>query len=92
MGTLYVMSTPTLAEALAKRRAELGAPGPPVSQKDASLMMGQEENQCNRWEKRGIVPDPESCVALMHFLDVTQDQLGALIMETRMRLWKDAGQ
>lgn len=46
--------------------------------------MGLEKNQVHRWEK-GAIPDPESVPALMKFLGVSQDQLGAIILETRMR-------
>jgi hypothetical protein len=74
------MSTPTLPEALRTRRAELGD----IGQEAASVSMGLEKNQVHRWEK-GAIPDPESVPALMKFLGVSQDQLGAIILETRMR-------
>ena len=72
------------------RRAELGRPGLPISQKEASLRMGLKDNQVNRWEG-GVIPGAESAEPLQEFLGITQDELGALVMESTVRRWRETG-
>ena len=80
-----MMSTPTLPQALRARRAEIAKSRglDDFGQEAASLEMGLHKNQCHRWET-GTIPRPESVPVLMEFLGITQDELGAVILETQM--------
>lgn len=87
------MGTPTVAEALVARRVEIGEKeelGRPLTQEAAADLMGVKSNQVNRWEKGQIPEDLTSFAALQRFLGISQDELGALIIESRVRKWREA--
>ncbi len=72
-----------LPEALRAARAAHGD----QSQRAAAAEMGVTYNQVSRWET-GSIPAPEAARPLMAYLGVSQQELGAIILETRMREWR----